>query len=186
LLFVKEESLEGNVMRKELILTALAASLIVGVIFCAVEANKIAGVKVTSANLNSVENNHITAGEEQMFNKITDGLHYKIITPGQEGKEAATGDKVLVHYTGRFADPDGNIIVEAPFDSSHNRVLPFEFTLGAGRVIQGWDKGVVGMKIGEKRRLLIAPQMGYGFNDYSSIPANSTLLFDVELLQLNK
>jgi FKBP-type peptidyl-prolyl cis-trans isomerase len=93
------------------------------------------------------------------------------------GEEAVTGKQVTVHYTGTLTNG-------TKFDSSLDRGQPFTFTLGAGEVIQGWDKGVAGMKVGGKRKLTIPPEMGYGPMAIGTIPANSTLLFDVELLQV--
>lgn len=95
------------------------------------------------------------------------------------GEEAKTGDRVVVHYTGRFVD--GTI-----FDSSLTRNEPFQFVLGAGQVIQGWDVGLVGMKVGGKRVLSIPPELGYGMQDYGPIPGNSTLIFEIELLKVER
>jgi len=93
------------------------------------------------------------------------------------GKEAARGTNVTVHYTGKLTN--GKI-----FDSSLDRGEPFRFDLGAGQVIQGWEKGIVGMKEGGKRKLTIPPNLGYGNRPVGPIPANSTLIFDVELLRV--
>lgn len=95
------------------------------------------------------------------------------------GKEAKSGTKVSVHYTGWLTNGK-------KFDSSVDRGEPFEFELGAGQVIQGWDQGVAGMKVGGKRKLTIPPQMAYGDRDVGGglIPANSTLVFEVELLDV--
>lgn len=93
------------------------------------------------------------------------------------GKEALRGTVVTVHYTGKLTN--GKV-----FDSSVDRGEPFVFNLGAGQVIQGWEKGIVGMKEGGKRKLTIPPQMGYGSRAVGPIPANSTLIFDVELLKV--
>ncbi|MBX4195441.1 FKBP-type peptidyl-prolyl cis-trans isomerase [Candidatus Parcubacteria bacterium] len=95
------------------------------------------------------------------------------------GPAAAKGDKVTVHYVGTLTD--GKV-----FDSSRDRGQPFVFTLGAGGVIRGWDEGVVGMRVGGTRRLTIAPDYGYGDRAVGPIPANSTLVFVVELLGVEK
>jgi FKBP-type peptidyl-prolyl cis-trans isomerase len=93
------------------------------------------------------------------------------------GAEAKAGHMVSVHYTGWLTNGK-------KFDSSVDRGQPFQFKLGAGQVIQGWDQGVAGMKIGSKRKLTIPPQMAYGNRAVGGdlIPANSTLVFEVELL----
>ena len=92
-----------------------------------------------------------------------------------EGKEAVAGKKVTVHYTGKLENGE-------QFDSSVGRG-PFSFKLGAGQVIEGWDKGFAGMKIGGKRQLVIPSHMGYGEHGAGGvIPPNATLIFDVELL----
>ena len=110
--------------------------------------------------------------------KLDNGLQYQDMVVGT-GAVAKAGNVISVHYAGTLANG-------TPFDSSYTRGTPFEFTLGNGQVIQGWDIGVAGMKIGGKRRLVIPPSLGYGPNDYGPIPGNSTLLFDVELLKIGK
>jgi len=93
------------------------------------------------------------------------------------GTEAVSGKKITVDYVGIFTDG-------TKFDSSIDRGTPFTFTLGAGQVIQGWDLGVQGMKVGGKRVLVVPPDLGYGVNGYGPIPANSTLIFEISLLKV--
>lgn len=96
-----------------------------------------------------------------------------------EGAEAKAGDTVSVHYTGWLTNG-------TKFDSSVDRGTPFEFPLGAGRVIKGWDQGVAGMKVGGKRKLTIPADLGYGDRGAGAlIPPGATLVFDVELLAIN-
>ena len=102
-----------------------------------------------------------------------------------EGKAAETGKAVSVHYTGWLFDPAAADRKGKKFDSSLDRGMPFGFILGAGRVIKGWDEGVVGMKEGGKRTLYIPPSYGYGERGAGgAIPPNATLVFDVELLKI--
>ncbi len=117
--------------------------------------------------------------QQQVYeNILADGKLKTQTTEKGSGAESKIGDKVTVNYTGMLEN--GTV-----FDSSIPRGEPFSFTLGDGRVIQGWELGVLGMKVGEKRRLNIAPELGYGDADLGSIPPNSTLIFDVELLAIN-
>ena len=147
------------------------------------------------------EKSFVPAGEELNQNDNSENLDMetnnnefegqKITEPEQEelkietlkqgtGEECKNGDTVSVHYTGTLTDG-------TKFDSSLDRHTPFSFTLGAGQVIKGWDLGVVGMKIGEQRRLVIPSEMGYGSAGAGGgkIPANATLIFEVELLEIN-
>jgi FKBP-type peptidyl-prolyl cis-trans isomerase len=94
-----------------------------------------------------------------------------------DGQEVKSGDTVVMNYVGTLTDG-------TKFDSSYDRGTPFETKIGVGQVIEGWDKGVVGMKVGGKRRLTIPPSMGYGDQPAGSIPPNSTLIFEVELVSI--
>jgi FKBP-type peptidyl-prolyl cis-trans isomerase len=91
------------------------------------------------------------------------------------GAEAVNGKTVAVHYTGTLTDG-------TKFDSSVDRGQPIEFVLGTGQVIKGWEQGILGMKVGGKRHLVIPPDMAYGERGVGPIPANATLIFDVELM----
>ncbi len=109
----------------------------------------------------------------------------KIDTLPGTGREAEPGFNVSVHYTGWLYDEKAEGFKGKKFDSSVDRKEPFEFALGAGQVIQGWDEGFAGMKIGGKRTLIIPPEMGYGARGAGGvIPPNATLIFDVELLDV--
>ncbi len=115
----------------------------------------------------------------KMVKGLPGGLKAEITQEGK-GAVAEKGKTVSVHYTG-WLQEDGK--KGSKFDSSVDRGQPFEFALGAGMVIKGWDEGVAGMKIGEKRTLTIPSEMGYGSQGAGgAIPPNATLLFDVELL----
>lgn len=104
------------------------------------------------------------------------GLQYVDMEEGTGGSPQK-GQTCVVHYHGTLLD--GTV-----FDSSKERGQPFEFQIGEGRVIKGWDEGVMSMKIGGKRKLVIPPDLGYGARNMGKIPSNSTLVFEVELLDI--
>jgi len=111
------------------------------------------------------------------FYTSSTGLKFRDLSKGK-GPRPRAGQTVVVHYTGWLTDGK-------KFDSSLDRGEPFEFVLGTGQVIKGWDEGVKGMNIGGKRRLTIPPQLGYGQTGAgNSIPPNATLVFEVELLRV--
>ena len=112
-----------------------------------------------------------------------DTLQVHEISVGQ-GAQAKPGDNVSVHYTGWIYDNRTETKHGKTFDSSVSRGEPFTFALGAGQVIRGWDEGVAGMKVGGKRTLMIPPDYGYGDRRVGQIPAGSSLVFDVELLDV--
>lgn len=115
--------------------------------------------------------------------EIAPGLSSKRLTEGC-GEAAVNGQTAVVHYTGWLLDLDAANGRGSKFDSSRDRGQHFEFPLGAGRVIQGWDRGVVGMLRGEMRELTIAPELAYGDRGVGTIPPGSTLVFEVELVDL--
>jgi len=109
---------------------------------------------------------------------MPNGMEFIDIQVGT-GDEAQPGKQVTVHYTGWLTDGK-------KFDSSRDRNRPFDFQLGAGNVIRGWDEGVQGMRVGGQRRLIIPANLGYGARGAPSvIPPNATLIFDVELLKVS-
>jgi FKBP-type peptidyl-prolyl cis-trans isomerase FkpA len=130
----------------------------------------------TTPKTSTKENSTMTA-------KITD--LQKIDTQVGTGREAEPGFNVTVHYTGWIYDASADGHKGKKFDSSLDRKQPFVFFLGGGQVIQGWDEGFAGMKIGGKRTLVIPSEMGYGVRGAGgAIPPNADLIFDVELLDV--
>lgn len=158
----------------------IAVSVILVAGFACTSKNETATNSSSTTNnaANTAQNN--AAGGAQMGAAATTGavvteLKIEDLQVGT-GAEAVAGKKVTVHYTGWLTNG-------TKFDSSLDRGQPFPFPLGAGRVIQGWDKGVAGMKVGGKRKLTIPPQMAYGERGAPPvIPPNSTLIFEVQLL----
>ncbi|WP_084675864.1 FKBP-type peptidyl-prolyl cis-trans isomerase [Candidatus Paracaedibacter acanthamoebae] len=139
-------------------------------------ATMVAMVAVACAEASNMSNATSEAPSEQE-RKVSDKL---VITDEKigDGAEAKAGQLVTVHYTGRLTDG-------TKFDSSVDRNQPFRFMLGVGQVIKGWDEGVVGMKIGGQRKLVIPAEKGYGARGAgAAIPPNATLEFDVELISV--
>lgn len=121
----------------------------------------------------------LTQEKGSLMTTLPSGLQYTIITAAPEDAPIAqSGKKVTVHYTGWLEDG-------TKFDSSKDRNQPFQFNLGAGQVIAGWDEGVKGMHVGETRKLIIPAHLGYGSHGAGRvIPPNATLIFEVELLAI--
>jgi peptidylprolyl isomerase len=125
------------------------------------------------------ENDNLIASNSMSNNTTTtpSGLQYVDLQAG-EGASPKTGQFVTVHYTGTLTDG-------TKFDSSRDRGQPFQFKIGVGQVIKGWDEGVGTMKVGGRRQLIIPPELGYGARGAGGvIPPNATLIFDVELLEV--
>jgi len=122
-----------------------------------------------------------TTGETGMSNITT--LQVTDVTVGT-GTEATNGRTVTVHYTGWLYNETAANHHGSKFDSSRDRNQPYSFVLGVGSVIKGWDQGVLGMKVGGQRTLIIPPSLGYGAAGNPPIPGNATLVFDVELLNV--
>ena len=129
-------------------------------------------------NQNSLEENI----EDQITNKSNNKkmeLQIDILKEGNGEIKTKKGDTIAVHYVGTLEDG-------TKFDSSLDREETFSFTIGAGQVIKGWDEGTVGMKIGEKRKLIVPSELGYGNRGAGNIiPPNATLIFEVELISIN-
>lgn len=126
--------------------------------------------------------------EKQEGSTMTDTKTTELVktdTKVGNGAEAVNNKLVIVHYTGWLYDPKAPQNRGAKFDSSVDRGQPFDFMLGAGQVIKGWDQGVAGMKVGGQRTLIIPSEMAYGSRGAGGvIPPNATLMFDVELLDV--
>lgn len=123
-------------------------------------------------------NQEVNQGTNQNTPMPETGYNVNDTTVG-EGEIAEPGDKLTVHYVGKL--PNGQV-----FDSSRDTNTPFTFTLGAGGVIRGWDEGMQGMREGGMRTLIIAPDYAYGAQGIGPIPPNATLIFEVELLSVEK
>jgi peptidylprolyl isomerase len=122
----------------------------------------------------STSSTEMTSPAEDNVTTTPSGLKYVDLQEGT-GETPTNGQTVVVHYTGTLEDG-------TKFDSSRDRGQPFQFRIGVGQVIKGWDEGVGSMKVGGRRQLIIPPELGYGSRGIGPIPPNSTLVFDVELL----
>ena len=154
-------------MQRKLIGVLIIAVAIVGILVV-----KEAVKKPTSTDASA----STTASGAPQSGKTNAKVKIEDITVG-EGREVKSGDTVVMNYKGTLTDG-------TQFDSSYDRGEPFATQIGVGQVIQGWDQGIPGMKVGGKRRLTIPPELGYGAANVGTIPPNSTLIFEVELLEI--
>ena len=163
--------------RKEYLAVGVALIVAFGLLFY--------GNYIFSQNSSSPQKNLLTDESAAVSDALVpdgvsnaDGL---IIADTVVGAGAAvkSGDTISVNYTGTLADA-------TKFDSSYDRGEPITFVAGSGQLIKGFDEGVIGMKVGGKRRLTIPPELGYGDRDVGPIPANSTIVFDVQLVKIGK
>jgi len=162
-------------MKKNIIIILVLAVAIIGLVFVLNNKNKESQNQPEEAYLSGGNDNNTTTDSDNNIQTNTNGLKIETLKAGT-GREAKNGDQVTVHYTGFLENG-------TKFDSSVDRGQPFVFTLGVGQVIQGWDLGVLGMKVGEKRKLTIPPDLAYGTSGVGGvIPPNSILIFEVELL----
>ncbi len=131
-----------------------------------------------------VKDTKSTDNTNKSTNMTTDSGLQITTTKEGTGEAAQNGDTVSMNYTGKL---DDGTVFDSNIDPKFQHVTPFEFTLGAGMVIKGWDEGIAGMKVGEKRTLVIPSDLGYGDNGIpGTIPGKATLTFDVELLGIKK
>ena len=165
-----KEKKETNIVPVAIALGVVSALAVVIFVFLNKEVDTLPDAQ--TINLNSNKEDTMNESNVEDF----DVLGITTIQQG-DGQEAQVGDTVSVHYEGTLSDG-------TKFDSSYDRGQPFEFTLGDNYVIEGWEKGVVGMKVGEIRELKIPSSMGYGESGNGIIPGNAGLIFKIELLEI--
>jgi peptidylprolyl isomerase len=154
-------------LKKLFLITAMGLSIAA----CAQNKGTKTDKKETSSNQKSKTKRTIKLNQE---NTTASGLVYKVTEMGN-GKKVEVGDKVTVHYTGKLTNG-------TKFDSSKDRNQPFSFKVGGGQVIRGWDEGLALLNVGDKALLTIPPAIGYGDRNMGTIPPNSTLIFEIEVL----
>ena len=165
-----KEKKETNIIPVAIALGVVSALAVVIFVFLNKEVDTLPDAQ--TINLNSKKEDTMSENNVEDF----DVLGITTIQQG-DGQEAQVGDTVSVHYEGTLSDG-------TKFDSSYDRGQPFEFTLGGNYVIEGWEKGVIGMKVGEIRELKIPSSMGYGESGNGIIPGNAGLIFKIELLEI--
>ena len=165
-----KEKKETNIIPVAIALGVVSALAVVIFVFLNKEVDTLPDAQ--TINLNSNKEDTMNESNVEDF----DVLGITTIQQG-DGQEAQVGDTVSVHYEGTLSDG-------TKFDSSYDRGQPFEFTLGDNYEIEGWEKGVIGMKVGEIRELKIPSSMGYGESGNGIIPGNAGLIFKIELLEI--
>jgi len=165
-----KEKKETDIMPVAIALGVVSALAIVIFVFLNKEVDTLPDAQ--TIDLNSKKEDTMNESNVEDF----DVLGITTIQQG-DGQEAQVGDTVSVHYEGTLSDG-------TKFDSSYDRGQPIEFTLGENYVIEGWEKGVIGMKVGEIRELKIPSSMGYGESGNGAIPGNAGLIFKIELLEI--
>jgi peptidylprolyl isomerase len=142
------------------------------------QSGEAADLEATPSSEESMSSEDAPAEPDEELVTTESGLQYVDLVEGS-GASPQSGQTVTVHYTGTLADG-------TKFDSSRDRGRPFSFRIGVGQVIRGWDEGVMSMKVGGQRKLVIPPELGYGAQGAGGvIPPNATLIFDVELLRIS-
>lgn len=169
--------------KKLIAIVVIAAVVIIGIVVYFVNKQPARTSESIAENSSHVDINQMNTEDVQgnVSNSVNNQTKMKIETLKQgTGAESKAGDSLTVNYTGTFENG-------TKFDSSLNPGRePFVFTVGAGQVIKGWDQGMVGMKVGEQRKLTIPPELGYGESGIpGAIPGNATLIFVVDLLKIN-
>lgn len=162
-------------------------NIILAVVVCLAVAGVLIFISIRNKT-NMAENNSLNSEAENINSEANINAEAKENAKNNSVAEkeevAKTGDTVAMNYTGRLAN---GTVFDSNVDPKFKHVEPFVFTLGAGQVISGWDKGIVGMKIGEKKTLVLPPEEAYGAAGHPPvIPQNATLTFDVELLGIKK
>ena len=165
-------------------------NIVLAVVICLILLGVLIFISIKNKANNMPTNNNIGATDETGSLPTTPTSPTPDVTSNNTDSQSApagtvakTGDTVAMNYTGRLAD---GTVFDSNTDPKFGHVTPFVFTLGAGQVIPGWDKGIVGMTVGEKKTLVIPPADAYGATGQGPIPPNATLTFDVELLAIKK
>lgn len=166
-------------IKKNLLFLAILIIVLLGILIFfpfSNQTNKGQKIKTSPTPTSVIINSPVPSLRSDNFVTMNDGLKIEDIATGS-AREVKSGDTVTVNYVGTLTDG-------TKFDSSYDRNMPFTTLIGVGQVIKGWDEGIIGMKVGGKRKLVIPSSLGYGDQSAGSIPPNSTLIFEVELMSV--